>query len=77
MRTIRAGLMPVMLSVGTGSYMMKRVVAPMIGGLVTSFVLELLVYPPVYEMWKWRFVMRRGTVMPEPSSGDALAGRLG
>ena len=61
-----AGLMPVMLSVGTGSDMMKRVVAPMIGGLVTSFVLELLVYPPIYEMWKWRFVMRRGRVVPEP-----------
>jgi Cu(I)/Ag(I) efflux system membrane protein CusA/SilA len=46
--------------------MMKRVVAPMIGGLVTSFVLELLVYPPIYEMWKWRFAMRRGAVVPEP-----------
>jgi Cu(I)/Ag(I) efflux system membrane protein CusA/SilA len=46
------GLLPIMLSQGTGSDMMKRVVAPMIGGLVTSFVLELLVYPPLYEMWK-------------------------
>jgi Cu(I)/Ag(I) efflux system membrane protein CusA/SilA len=63
-----AGLMPVMLSVGTGSDMMKRVVAPMIGGLVTSFVLELLVYPPLYEMWKWRFVMRGGT-RPEAQVG--------
>jgi copper/silver efflux system protein len=44
--------------------MMKRVVAPMIGGLVTSFVLELLVYPPIYEMWKWRFELKRGTVDP-------------
>ncbi len=46
------GLLPIMLSTGTGSDMMKRVVAPMIGGLVTSFILELLVYPPHYEMWK-------------------------
>jgi Cu(I)/Ag(I) efflux system membrane protein CusA/SilA len=48
------GLLPILLSQGTGSDMMKRVVAPMIGGLVTSFVLELLVYPPLYEMWKRR-----------------------
>ncbi len=48
------GLMPIMWSLGTGADMMKRVVAPMAGGLVTSFVLELLVYPPIYEIWKWR-----------------------
>jgi Cu(I)/Ag(I) efflux system membrane protein CusA/SilA len=48
------GLMPIMVLLGTGSDMMKRVVAPMVGGLVTSFLLELLVYPPVYEMWTWR-----------------------
>ncbi len=48
------GLLPILLSQGTGSDMMKRVVAPMIGGLVTSFVLELLVYPPLYETWKRR-----------------------
>jgi Cu(I)/Ag(I) efflux system membrane protein CusA/SilA len=40
--------------------MMKRVAAPMIGGLVTSFVMELLVYPPIYEFWKWNFEMKRG-----------------
>jgi len=58
------GLMPIMWSLGTGADMMKRVVAPMVGGLVTSFILELLVYPPIYEIWKWRFVMKRGTVAP-------------
>jgi Cu(I)/Ag(I) efflux system membrane protein CusA/SilA len=58
------GLLPVMLSLGTGSDMMKRVVAPMVGGLATSFILELLVYPPIYEMWKWRFEMKHGTVDP-------------
>ncbi len=55
------GLMPIMWSLGTGADMMKRVVAPMIGGLVTSFVLELLVYPPIYEIWKWKYVMKGGT----------------
>ncbi len=58
------GLMPIMWSLGTGADMMKRVVAPMVGGLVTSFILELLVYPPIYEIWKWRFDMKRGTVDP-------------
>ena len=56
------GLMPIMWSLGTGADMMKRVAAPMIGGLVTSFIMELLVYPPIYEFWKWNFEMRRGTV---------------
>jgi Cu(I)/Ag(I) efflux system membrane protein CusA/SilA len=56
------GLLPVMWSIGTGADMMKRVAAPMMGGLVTSFILELLVYPPIYAIWKWHFVMKRGTV---------------
>ncbi len=58
------GLMPIMWSLGTGADMMKRVVAPMIGGLFTSFILELLVYPPIYEIWKWRFEMKQGAVDP-------------
>ena len=58
------GLMPVMWSLGTGADMMKRVVAPMVGGLITSFVLELLVYPPIYEMWTWRYELKGGTVDP-------------
>ncbi|MBN2338297.1 MAG: efflux RND transporter permease subunit [Acidobacteria bacterium] len=47
------GLMPIMWATGVGSDMMKRVVAPMVGGLATSFLLELLVYPAVYCLWKW------------------------
>jgi copper/silver efflux system protein len=58
------GLMPIMWSLGSGADMMKRVVAPMIGGLFTSFILELLVYPPIYEIWKWNFELKRGTVDP-------------
>jgi Cu(I)/Ag(I) efflux system membrane protein CusA/SilA len=52
------GLLPIMLSSGTGADMMKRVAAPMIGGLATSFVLELLVYPAVYGLWKERSLAR-------------------
>jgi Cu(I)/Ag(I) efflux system membrane protein CusA/SilA len=56
------GLVPIMWSLGTGADMMKRIAAPMIGGLVTSFILELLVYPPIYAIWKWRYEMQHGTV---------------
>jgi Cu(I)/Ag(I) efflux system membrane protein CusA/SilA len=39
---------------------MKRIAAPMVGGIFTSFLLELLVYPAVYEIWKWNFELKRG-----------------
>ena len=48
------GLMPIMWSLGTGADVMKRVAAPMVGGLATSFLLELLVYPAVYLLWRQR-----------------------
>src|ERR1017187_7759624 len=47
------GLMPIMWSVGSGADMMKRIAAPMVGGLFTSFLMELLVYPAIYYLWKW------------------------
>jgi Cu(I)/Ag(I) efflux system membrane protein CusA/SilA len=46
------GLLPIMWSTGTGADVMKRIAAPMVGGLVTSFALELLVYPAIYYLWK-------------------------
>jgi Cu(I)/Ag(I) efflux system membrane protein CusA/SilA len=48
------GLMPIMWSVGTGADMMKRVAAPMVGGLTTSFILELLIYPAIFLLWRAR-----------------------
>lgn len=60
------GLLPIMWSMGTGADMMKRVAAPMVGGLFTSFLLELLVYPAVYAIWKWKYEMKEGTVEPQP-----------
>jgi copper/silver efflux system protein len=52
------GLVPILWATGTGSDVMKRIAAPMIGGILTSFVLELVVYPPVYQLWK-SFELRR------------------
>lgn len=46
------GLMPIMWSVGTGADLMKRVAAPMVGGLFTSFIMELMVYPVIYLLWR-------------------------
>jgi copper/silver efflux system protein len=48
------GLMLIMWSLGTGFDVMKRVAAPMVGGLATSFLMELLVYPAIYLIWKRR-----------------------
>ncbi|HET9960119.1 MAG TPA: CusA/CzcA family heavy metal efflux RND transporter [Polyangiaceae bacterium] len=48
------GLLPIMWSTGTGADLMKRIAAPMVGGLVTSFLMELLVYPAIYYLWRKR-----------------------
>jgi Cu(I)/Ag(I) efflux system membrane protein CusA/SilA len=48
------GLLPIMFSTGTGSDVMKAIAAPLVGGLFTSFLLELVIYPPVYFLWKKR-----------------------
>jgi Cu(I)/Ag(I) efflux system membrane protein CusA/SilA len=49
---ILMGLLPIMWSHGTGADVMKRIAAPMIGGIVTSFLLELLIYPVIFEIWR-------------------------
>ncbi len=54
------GLVPIMWSVGAGADVMKRIAAPMIGGIFTSFLLELVVYPSIFAIWKWN-----GEVKPE------------
>jgi Cu(I)/Ag(I) efflux system membrane protein CusA/SilA len=58
------GLMPIMWSAAVGADMMKRVAAPMVGGLATSFALELLVYPSIYYLWKWSAEVKHQTFGP-------------
>ena len=60
------GLVPIMWSSGTGSDVMRRIAAPMIGGIFTSFLMELLVYPVIYEIWKTR------EVRSAPGPGSAV-----
>jgi Cu(I)/Ag(I) efflux system membrane protein CusA/SilA len=64
------GLIPIMWSMGTGSDVMKRIAAPMIGGILTSFLLELLLYPPLYATWKWRYEMKQGNAVAVEAPGS-------
>jgi Cu(I)/Ag(I) efflux system membrane protein CusA/SilA len=51
---ILAGLVPIMFSTGAGSDVMKRIAAPMVGGVITSTILELVIYPVIYVLWRER-----------------------
>jgi Cu(I)/Ag(I) efflux system membrane protein CusA/SilA len=53
------GLLPILWSHGTGADVMKRIAAPMVGGIFTSFLMELLVYPAIYSIWRGREVNRQ------------------
>ncbi len=50
---ILLGLLPIMWSTGAGADVMKRIAAPMVGGVISSFVLQLLIYPVIFALWKW------------------------
>ena len=55
---IIAGLLPILWSGGTGADMMKRIAAPMVGGMISSTLLTLIVIPAIYSLWKEREVWR-------------------
>jgi Cu(I)/Ag(I) efflux system membrane protein CusA/SilA len=57
---IMAGLIPILWSQGAGADVMKRIAAPMVGGMLTSTVLTLVVIPAIYSLWKEREVARPG-----------------
>ncbi len=63
------GLFPVMWSIGTGADVMKRIAAPMVGGIFSSFALELLVYPAIYEVWRGRKLDRIEEEEPSDEHG--------
>jgi Cu(I)/Ag(I) efflux system membrane protein CusA/SilA len=70
--TMFVGLIPIMWASGTGSDVWKRIATPMVGGIFTSFVLELVVYPAIYEIWKWHFELKRGRPKPQRPALAAL-----
>ena len=67
--TIVAGLLPVFLTDGLGSDVMRRIALPMIGGMVSTTILTLIVIPVVYLVWEERRLLRR-SLMPAPTAAD-------
>jgi len=74
---IIAGLIPIMWSTGTGSDVMKRIAAPMVGGVVTSVIMELLVYPVIYEFLKQKGLDRSEERTPQGPGPAPLPGESG
>jgi Cu(I)/Ag(I) efflux system membrane protein CusA/SilA len=62
---IIAGLIPIMLSTGTGSEVMQRIAAPMVGGMITAPLLSLFVIPAIYLLWKRRSIRREDAAASE------------
>jgi Cu(I)/Ag(I) efflux system membrane protein CusA/SilA len=75
--TMTIGLVPIMWSTGAGSDVMKRIAAPLLGGILTSFLLELLLYPPLFQLWKWHAEVRpqADAAMPCVSAPPESGGR--
>ena len=68
---IMAALLPILWSQGTGADVMKRIAAPMVGGMVTSTILTLVVIPAIYSIWKERALARSGVLTT--ARGGAIA----
>lgn len=76
--TMCSGLLPIMWGSGTGSDVMKRIAAPMVGGILASFILELLVYPAIYAVWRQRALNRESCPEQDLMAGyadDAAVGQ--
>jgi Cu(I)/Ag(I) efflux system membrane protein CusA/SilA len=68
---IIAGLMPIMLGHGTGSEVMRRIAAPMVGGMITAPLLSLFVIPAIYLMWRKR-ELAQAAADPQSDSSTGL-----
>jgi Cu(I)/Ag(I) efflux system membrane protein CusA/SilA len=76
--TMTIGLVPILWSTGTGSQIMKRIAAPMIGGICTSFLLELLVYPAIYAAWRgWQLSRQQNPAESAIAADDEFDPRTG
>lgn len=70
---IMAGLLPILWGNGTGASVMKRIAAPMVGGMVSSTVLTLVVIPAVYSLWKERSLKADHASEPAPLASPAFS----
>jgi len=66
------GLLPIMWSTGSGADVMKRIAAPMLGGIITSFLMELVVYPPIFAIWKWNWEVKPALKRQATPTTEAL-----
>jgi Cu(I)/Ag(I) efflux system membrane protein CusA/SilA len=78
---IIAGLLPILWSQGTGADVMKRIAAPMVGGMVSSTVLTLVVIPAIYSLWRERELAREarrasGTIPASTSAAEVELGKV-
>jgi Cu(I)/Ag(I) efflux system membrane protein CusA/SilA len=64
--TMFMGLLPIMWAQSSeaGADVMKRIAAPMVGGILTSFIMELLVYPAIYLLWKSGEILNHKSQVP-------------
>jgi Cu(I)/Ag(I) efflux system membrane protein CusA/SilA len=74
---IIAGLLPILWGSGAGASVMKRIAAPMVGGMVSSTVLTLIVIPAIYSLWKEALLRREEALALAPVPGAAGAGLAG
>jgi Cu(I)/Ag(I) efflux system membrane protein CusA/SilA len=58
------GLLPILFGAGTGSEVMSRLAAPMVGGMLSTVLLTLFILPLVYLLWRRRQLVSNGTRMP-------------
>ncbi len=65
--TVIVGLLPIMWSQGAGADVMKRIAAPMVGGMVSSTILTLVVIPAIYSLWKEWELRREGPHSDAPA----------
>jgi Cu(I)/Ag(I) efflux system membrane protein CusA/SilA len=70
---ITAGLAPILWSHGTGADVMKRIAAPMVGGMITSTILTLVVIPPIYLIWRRWQIARRPNLATREALHDEMA----
>jgi Cu(I)/Ag(I) efflux system membrane protein CusA/SilA len=68
---IIGGLLPILWGSGTGASVMKRIAAPMVGGMVSSTILTLIVIPAIYSLWQ-EWLLRREQVVAEKAKGQKL-----
>ena len=67
-RVIIAGLVPIIWSHGSGADVMKRIATPMVGGVVTSTLMELVVYPAIFYLWRSRAIRRQTQLPPDAAT---------